>query len=78
MQFTYFGQSSFLVTVGGKRLLFDPFISGNPLAQHIDVEKIEADYILVSHGHGDHIADVAPLAKRTGAKVITSPEVGDG
>jgi len=76
MQFTYFGQSSFLVTVGGKRLLFDPFISGNPLAQHIDVEKIEADYILVSHGHGDHIADVAPLAKRTGAKVITSPEVG--
>ncbi|MFT4092354.1 MAG: metal-dependent hydrolase [Niabella sp.] len=75
MQLTYLGQSGILVIVNGKKLLFDPFITGNPLAKDIDPSKIEADYILVSHGHGDHIADVVPVAKRTGAKVISSPEV---
>lgn len=75
MQLTYWGQSSFSVTTGGKHLLFDPFITGNPLAQHVNIENIAADYILVSHGHGDHIADVVAIAQRTGAKVITSPEV---
>ncbi|MGC4234352.1 MAG: metal-dependent hydrolase [Niabella sp.] len=75
MDFTYLGQSGFSVTVQGKQLIFDPFIQNNPLAKHINIDAIEADYILVSHGHGDHIADVAPIANRTGAKVISSPEV---
>ena len=75
MDFTYLGQSGFSVTVHGKKLIFDPFIQNNPLAKHINIDTIEADYILVSHGHGDHIADVAPIANRTGAKVISSPEV---
>lgn len=75
MELTYLGQSGFSVTVNGKILVFDPFITGNPLAKGIDASRIAADYILVSHGHGDHIADAAPIAKRTGAKVISSPEV---
>lgn len=75
MNFTYLGQSGFTVTIKGKKLLFDPFITGNPLAKHIDANTIDADYILVSHGHGDHIADAVPIAKRTNAKVISSPEI---
>jgi L-ascorbate metabolism protein UlaG (beta-lactamase superfamily) len=75
MQLTYFGHASFLATIGGVRVLFDPFISPNPLAKDINVNAIEADYILVSHGHGDHIADVESIAKRTGAKVLAIAEI---
>ena len=77
MKFTYYGQSCFLIETGGKKLLFDPFITGNDLAKHIDVDKIEADVILVSHGHGDHVADLASIAKRTGALVLGAYEVID-
>jgi L-ascorbate metabolism protein UlaG (beta-lactamase superfamily) len=76
MKFTYYGHACFAVVAGGKTLLFDPFISGNPLAKKIDVEKIEADFILVSHGHGDHLEDVAGIAARTGATVVAPFEVG--
>lgn len=75
MKFTYYGQSCFAIEVAGKKLLFDPFISGNPLAKDIDINRIEADYILVSHGHGDHVADLVAIAKRTGAMVIAAYEV---
>ncbi len=75
MQFTYYGHACFSVVFGGKTLLFDPFISGNELAKDINPETIEADYILLSHGHGDHVADAADIAKRTGAQVIAMVEV---
>ncbi|MEO8760715.1 MAG: metal-dependent hydrolase, partial [Bacteroidia bacterium] len=70
------GHASFGVLINGKHLLFDPYISPNPLAKDIDVNAIKADYILVSHGHADHIADVVSIAKRTNAKLICTPEVG--
>src|SRR5882762_1792820 len=76
MKLTYYGHACFAVVAGGKSLLFDPFITPNPLAQKVDAEKIAADFILVSHGHGDHVADVAEIAKRTGATVIAPFEVG--
>jgi len=76
MKFTYYGHACFAVTAGGKRLLFDPFVTPNPLAKKIDTKKIEADFILVSHGHGDHVADVVDIAARTGATVIAPFEVG--
>ncbi|RWU07541.1 metal-dependent hydrolase [Pedobacter chitinilyticus] len=75
MKYTYYGQSCFLLETSSAKLLFDPFISGNPLAKHIKVEEIAADYILVSHGHGDHVADLVDIAKRTNAKVICMPEI---
>ncbi|QES87221.1 metal-dependent hydrolase [Rhizosphaericola mali] len=75
MKFTYYGQSGFLVEIKGKKILFDPFISANPLAKDIDINKIEADYIFLSHGHGDHILDVPAIAKNTGARVVTNPEI---
>src|SRR5436190_6733834 len=76
MQFTSCGHACFSVEAVDKTLLFDPFITPNPLAKGIDAGKIAADFILVSHGHGDHVADVSDIAKRTGATVIASYEVG--
>lgn len=70
MQITYYGQSCFLVNIGGYRVLFDPFISQNELAKGVDVESIEADYILLSHAHNDHTADAEAIARRTGATII--------
>jgi L-ascorbate metabolism protein UlaG (beta-lactamase superfamily) len=76
MNFTYYGHSCFSVEVKGTKLLFDPFITPNELANKvIDVDTIAADYILVSHGHADHIADCVRIAGRTGAKVICSWEI---
>jgi L-ascorbate metabolism protein UlaG (beta-lactamase superfamily) len=76
MKFTYYGHACFAVEAGGKTLLFDPFITPNPLAEKIDAKKIAADFILISHGHSDHVADVVDIAKRTGATVIAPFEVG--
>jgi len=75
MKLTYYGHSCFSVAVAGKNLLFDPFISGNPLAGKIDIDSISADYILISHGHEDHLADALTLAKSTGARVISNFEI---
>lgn len=75
MKLTFYGQSCFMVETAGLKLLFDPFISGNDHAKHIDIKSIEADYILISHGHNDHIADLVTIAKNTGAMVIGMLEV---
>ncbi|PWV56316.1 metal-dependent hydrolase [Chitinophaga sp. S165] len=77
MELTYYGHSTFSVVAGGKHILFDPFISGNDLAKHIRIDEIKADYIFVSHGHFDHITDVASIAKRTGATVLGIWELYD-
>lgn len=61
----------------GKKLLFDPFISHNPLAKHIDITTLMPDYILLSHGHGDHVADLLPIQKQSGAKVICIAEIAN-
>ncbi|MBL7750027.1 MAG: metal-dependent hydrolase [Chitinophagaceae bacterium] len=75
MTLNYYGHSCFSVDVNGKKILFDPFITYNELAKAIDIETIEADYILLSHGHADHIADCIAIATRTGAKVVCSWEI---
>lgn len=77
MELTWYGQSCFSVRAAGKHLLFDPFITGNPKASHIDADQIQADYILVSHGHGDHVGDLVRIAKRTNATVIAGFEVAE-
>ena len=75
MNLTFYGHACFSVEIQGKKILFDPFISGNELAKNIDISKIEADYILISHGHQDHILDVEAIAKRTGAKLVSNYEI---
>jgi L-ascorbate metabolism protein UlaG (beta-lactamase superfamily) len=75
MKTTYYGHASFELEAGGKKLLFDPFISHNPLAKAIDVNSLKPDYILVSHGHGDHVADLETIQKNSGATVICIAEI---
>ena len=75
MKATFYGQSTFEIETGGKKLLFDPFISPNPAAKNIDINALKPDYILVSHGHGDHVADLLSIQKNSGAKVICIAEI---
>lgn len=75
MNITFYGHSCFSAAVAGKTLLFDPFISPNPAAAHIDLDSIKADYILLTHGHEDHIADAESLLKSTGAALLSNFEI---
>lgn len=75
MKVIYYGHACFSVVVGGKTLLFDPFITPNPLAKAIEAKKVPADFVLVTHGHGDHVADAVEIARRTDALVIANFEV---
>jgi L-ascorbate metabolism protein UlaG (beta-lactamase superfamily) len=83
MKLTHFGHSCFSVTLpsscGNKHLLFDPFLTSNPLAQNagITAATVTADYVLISHGHFDHVEDAVAILKRTGAKVIAAYEICD-
>jgi L-ascorbate metabolism protein UlaG (beta-lactamase superfamily) len=75
MKVTYYGHACFAAELGNKTLLFDPFITGNELAKAVDVKTLQADYILISHGHEDHLADAADIARRTGATIVSNYEV---
>ena len=75
MKVTYYGHSCFAVEVNRRTVLFDPFITPNELARSIDVNKVAADFILISHGHQDHLSDAAAIAKRTGATLISNFEI---
>ncbi|NUM51483.1 MAG: metal-dependent hydrolase [Flavobacteriales bacterium] len=75
MKTIYYGHSCFLAEVNGKKLLFDPFISFNEKAKDINITDVKPDYILISHGHFDHIADTVQIAKQSNAKVVCSWEI---
>lgn len=75
MKITYLGHASLSIETGDKTLLIDPFITGNELASTIDINKLQADYILITHAHQDHILDVEVIAKRTKAKIISNYEI---
>ncbi|MFC1960821.1 metal-dependent hydrolase [Chloroflexota bacterium] len=71
---TWLGHGSLALDINGVNVLIDPFLTGNPLAA-ADPATILADFILVTHGHGDHVGDTVSIAQRTGAKVIANNEV---
>jgi L-ascorbate metabolism protein UlaG (beta-lactamase superfamily) len=71
---TWLGHACFLIDTGKAKVLIDPFLTGNPLAS-ATADAVQADYILVSHGHGDHVGDAVAIAGRTGATVIANFEV---
>ncbi len=75
MKLTYFGHACFEVEIEGIKLLFDPFISPNELAKDINIASIKPDYILISHGHEDHVADAERIAKQSGATIISNFEI---
>lgn len=75
MELTYFGHSCFSVKIGKYHLLFDPFITGNPLASAVDVKAIKADFILVSHAHNDHMAEALAIGGQNNSILISNFEV---
>ncbi len=74
--FNYYGHACFQLDDGKYKLLFDPFLTGNPQAT-IKPEEVEADYILITHAHSDHVGDGYEILKRTGATAIGIPEIAD-
>jgi L-ascorbate metabolism protein UlaG (beta-lactamase superfamily) len=75
MKVTYYGHSAFSIEMNGKSLVFDPFISPNEKAAHIDINSIKADYLFISHGHSDHVADAETIGKRCNSTVISCFEI---
>jgi L-ascorbate metabolism protein UlaG (beta-lactamase superfamily) len=71
----WLGHACLLVESDGKHILIDPFLTGNPMAA-ASPDEVEADVILVSHGHEDHLGDTVAIAKRTGATVVANYELG--
>ena len=71
---TWLGHSCFALEAEGVRLLIDPYLNDNP-ASPIKADKAEADFILLTHGHFDHVTDAPAIARRTGAKVLAGFEV---
>ena len=74
VKLTWYSHACFLIDTGDAKLLTDPFLTGNPLAP-VTAESVVTDYILVSHGHGDHVGDTVAIARRTGATVIANYEI---
>ncbi len=76
MKLTYYGHSAFLLQNGSTNILIDPFLDGNPLSP-VHAEQVSAHYIIVTHGHGDHLGDAIPIAKRCNATIIAINELAD-
>ena len=74
LSFHFHGHGTYTLTVDGTRLLIDPFFSNNPVAD-VTADNVEADYILVTHGHFDHVGDLVAVANRLGALVICNVEI---
>jgi len=75
MKITFYGHASLGIQIGDINIIVDPFISPNPKASHIDVNGLKADYIFLTHAHGDHIADVETIANNTDATIVSNAEI---
>jgi L-ascorbate metabolism protein UlaG (beta-lactamase superfamily) len=73
---TWHGHATVSLDVNDTKVLVDPFFDGNPAAK-VKADDVSADYILLTHGHGDHVADAVSIAKRTGAKVVSNFEIAN-
>jgi L-ascorbate metabolism protein UlaG (beta-lactamase superfamily) len=75
LKITYYGHSTFVVETNEHKIVVDPFFAPNNPVAPVTVDQVQADFILLTHGHSDHTADAAALAKATGALVISNFEV---
>jgi len=75
MKITFYGHACLSIQIEEIHVLVDPFITGNPKASHINIENLQADYILLTHAHQDHILDVEAIAKRTDAIIVSNYEI---
>jgi L-ascorbate metabolism protein UlaG (beta-lactamase superfamily) len=76
MKITFYGQNSLHIQISDKHLLVDPFISGNPLSKDkVNINTLQADYILLTHAHQDHVLDAEAIANNTGATIVSNYEI---
>ncbi len=71
---TWYGHAALGLDTAGKKLLVDPYFTGNPSAS-TSADKVKADFILITHGHGDHLGDTLDIARRSGAVVVSNAEI---
>lgn len=76
IKYTFVGHATHMLDIDGTKIVIDPFFTSNP-STNVAAASVEADFILVSHGHFDHVEDVVAIAKRTGAKVISNFEIAN-
>jgi L-ascorbate metabolism protein UlaG (beta-lactamase superfamily) len=76
MKFTFLGHAAGYLETETDKFLFDPFLTGNPQAA-VTADQVEATYILLTHGHGDHVGDAVAISKRTGAPIVTTFELAN-
>ncbi len=74
LKLTFLGHSCVFATDGTHKLIIDPFLDGNPQAT-VSSEDVDVDYILATHGHGDHLGDAVAISKRTGATIVAPDEL---
>ncbi len=75
IKISWHGHATFSLDLEGTKLIIDPFLKGNNPVAQISADEIDVDYILLTHGHGDHVADALPLAERCGATIIANFEI---
>ena len=73
---TFLGHAAWYIESSGTKIVIDPFLEGNPLAKH-KASDIKADYILLSHAHGDHIGDSEKIAKANDSTIIANFEIAN-
>ncbi len=74
VNYTYVGHGTHLLEIDGKKVVIDPFYTSNPSTE-ISADTVAVDFMLISHGHFDHVEDAVAIARRTGAKVIANAEI---
>jgi len=72
--YTWYGHGTHGIETGGYKVIIDPYFTDNPSAS-TSADEVEPDFLVVSHGHGDHVGDAIAIAKRTGAQVISNHEI---
>jgi L-ascorbate metabolism protein UlaG (beta-lactamase superfamily) len=75
MKLRFLGHASIWLEINGSKVLIDPFITQNDMAQHINIDELDVDFIFLTHGHEDHVADVERIVKRTGAQLVANFEI---
>lgn len=75
MQLKFLGHAGFQIGIGGKQIIIDPFITGSPNEGKIELDNLAADFVLLTHAHGDHISDAAYIAKANNAIIISNFEI---
>src|SRR5436309_1028010 len=76
LELTWYGHACWSIATGGQTLLVDPFFDDNP-ASPVKANSVSADFILLTHGHFDHVADAVQIARRTGATVVCNFEISE-